>query len=179
LSARVLFPAYSEVLRSNPSRFSAVVERSRLVQIAPTWCVALILAFAGPKIFSLLYDARYAGAGVILQILALGLMVDMLNGSFSGVLWAMNRVGLSTVMQVALIGCQISGMLLGYWLHGKPGAIIGFAAAGWVLYPLHATVYARLGLWHPRIDIPVLVASTAAAIAVVYTSDWSALEAIR
>lgn len=179
LSARVLFPAYSEVLRSNPGRFSAVVERSRLVQIAPTWCVALILAFAGPKIFSLLYDVRYAGAGVILQILALGLMVDMLNGSFSGVLWAMNRVGVSTVMQVALIACQISGMLLGYWLHGKPGAIIGFAAAGWVLYPLHATVYARLGLWHPRIDIPVLLASTAAAIAVVYTSDWSALEAIR
>jgi O-antigen/teichoic acid export membrane protein len=179
LAARVLLPAYSEVLRTNPSRFSKVVERARLVQIAPTWCMALMLAFGGPKIFSMLYDARYAEAGVILQILALGLMVDMLNGSFSGVLWAMQRVGLSTVIQVALLFCQIGGMLVGYRIWGKPGAIIGFASAGWVLYPLHSTVYARLGLWHPRIDIPVLMASTAAAVGLALTNDWSPLAAFK
>lgn len=179
LSGRVLLPAYSEVWRTNPSRFSRAVERARMVQIAPAWCVALILAYGGPTIFHWFYDNRYAQAGVILQVLALGLMVDMLNGSFSGVLWAMNKVSTSTVMQVALLVCQIGGMLTGYWWDGKPGAIIGFAAAGWVLYPLNATVYARLGLWHPRIDIPVLLASTAAVIGLVLTNDWSALEAIR
>lgn len=179
LAGRVLLPAYAEVLRTNPSRFSKVVEHARLVQIAPTWLIALILAFGGPKIFSVLYDARYAQAGVILQIIALGLMVDILNGSFSGVLWAMKRVGISTVMQVALLFCQFGGMLLGYWLGGKAGAIIGFSAAGWVLYPLHATVYARLGLWHPRIDIPVLLASTAAAVGLALTNDWSPLAAIK
>jgi O-antigen/teichoic acid export membrane protein len=141
--------------------------------------VSLILVFFAPKIFSVLYDARYAQAAVILQILALGLMVDMLNGSFGGVLWAMDRIGISTVMQVALLFCQIGGMLGGYWLDGKPGAIIGFAAAGWVLYPLHATVYARMGLWHPRIDVPVLLGSIAALVALVWTNDWSVLEAIK
>jgi O-antigen/teichoic acid export membrane protein len=179
LAGRVLLPAYSEVLRTNPSNFSRVVERARLVQIAPTWVVSLILVFFAPKIFSVLYDARYAQAAVILQILALGLMVDMLNGSFGGVLWAMDRIGISTVMQVALLFCQIGGMLGGYWLDGKPGAIIGFAAAGWVLYPLHATVYARMGLWHPRIDVPVLLGSIAALVALVWTNDWSVLEAIK
>lgn len=179
LSGRVLLPAYSEVWRNNPARFSSAVERARFVQIAPAWCVAFILAFGGPTIFHWFYDNRYAQAGVILQVLALGLMVDMLNGSFSGVLWAMNKVSVSTVMQVALLVCQIGGMLTGYWWHGKPGAIIGFAAAGWVLYPLNATVYARLGLWHPRIDIPVLLASTAALITLILTNDWSALEAIK
>lgn len=179
VAGRVLLPAYSEVLRTSPERFSKAVERARLVQVAPTWLGAFILAFAGPVIFSFLYDARYQQAGVILQILAMGLMVDMLNGSFSGVLWAMKRVGISTVMQVALLVCQIGGMLIGYWLHGKAGAIIGFASAGWVLYPLHATVYARLGLWHPRIDIPVLVASIASVITLVLTNDWSSLRALQ
>lgn len=176
---RVLFPAYSEVFRENPSRFSAVVERARFVQIAPTWCFALILAFAGPRIFALLYDARYAQAGVILQLLALGLMVDMLNGSFSGVLWAMKRIGVSTALQVAQLACQIGGMLVGYWIYGKPGAIIGFASAGWVLYPFHAFIYARLGLWHPRIDIPVVVASILAALALIFTNDWSVLQSFQ
>jgi len=179
VAGRVLLPAYSEVLRTSPERFSKAVQHARFVQVAPTWCVALILAFGGPAIFHVLYDARYQQAGVILQILAMGLMVDMLNGSFAGVLWAMKRIGISTVMQVALLVCQIGGMLVGYWLHGKSGAIIGFASAGWVLYPLHATVYARLGMWHPRIDIPVLLASTAAVVVLVFTNDWSALAAIQ
>ncbi|WP_124539030.1 oligosaccharide flippase family protein [Piscinibacter terrae] len=179
VAGRVLLPAYSEVLRTSPERFSRAVERARFVQVAPAWCFAFVLVFGGPSLFHFLYDARYQQAGTIVQILAMGLMVDMLNGSFSGVLWAMKRIGISTVMQVALLACQIGGMLLGYWLHGKPGAIIGFAAAGWVLYPLHATVYARLGLWHPRIDIPVLVASTAVVVTVALTNDWSALEAIK
>ena len=91
----------------------------------------------------------------------------------------MERIGISTVMQVALLVCQIGGMLVGYWFYGKPGAIIGFASAGWVLYPLHATVYARMGLWHPRIDLPVLVGSAGALVAVIWTNDWSVLEAIK
>lgn len=179
LSGRVLFPAYSEVFRNNPSRFSKVVEQGRLVQIAPTWCVSLVLAFGAPAIFSVLYDHRYWTAATILQILALGMMVDVLNGSFSGVLWAMRRVSVSTGLQVAMLCCQIGGMLVGYWVAGKHGAIIGFASAGWVLYPLHAFVYARLGLWHPRIDIPVLVVSSLCVVALIHFGDWSALEALR
>jgi hypothetical protein len=58
----------------------------------------------------------------------------------------------------------VSLFVVGYWFYGKPGAIIGFASAGWVLYPLHATVYARMGLWHPRIDVPVLMASAEIAL---------------
>lgn len=178
LSGRVLFPAYSEVFRNNPADFSKVVEKGRLVQVVPTWCMSLMLAFGAPAIFSVLYDHRYWPAATILQILALGMMVDVLNGSYSGVLWAMRRVAVSTALQVAMLICQIGGMLAGFALGGKQGSIIGFAAAGWVLYPLNAMVYARLGLWHPRIDIPVLLASSATVVAIVYLGDWSALETL-
>lgn len=175
LSGGLLFPAYSEVLRTDPKRLSGVVERARRVQIAPAWVVALIFVFAGPKIVQFLYDSRYEQAGVILQILAVGLMVDMLNGSFAGVLWAMGRTGLSTVLLVVLVVLQVAGILVGYWTYGKAGAIIGFASASWFLYPIHAVAYARLGLWHPKIDVPVLLASAATAVLLVILGDWRSM----
>jgi len=134
-----------------------------------------VFAVFGPAIVRFLYAARYAEAGIILQILALGVMVDMLNGSFTGVLWAMGRTGLSTVLLIALVTLQIFGMLIGNLVYGKGGVIIGFAAAGWVLYPLHAAAYGRLGLWHPSIDLPVIAASIVVAIGVGFTADWHIL----
>lgn len=175
MTGRVLFPAYSEVLRTDPSRFSSVVEKARRVQIAPAWVVSLAFAVFGSQIVAFLYDARYDGAGVILQLLSLGLLVGMLNGSFGGALWAMGRVGVSTWMLVAQVVIQLGGMFAGHWLYGKGGVIVGFAASGWLLYPLHAAVYARLGLWHPRTDIPVLIASSAAAAGVLMHLDWRVL----
>jgi O-antigen/teichoic acid export membrane protein len=175
MTGRVLFPAYSEVLRTDKSRFSAVVEKARRVQIAPAWLVSLVFAVFGTAIVNFLYDARYEGAGVILQLLSLGLMVGMLNGSFGGALWALGKVGISTWMLVAQVAIQLTAMFVGHAVFGKGGVIMGFAASGWMLYPIHAAVYARLGLWHPRTDIPVLVLSTVAAVGVLMHLDWQVL----
>ena len=173
LAGRVMFPAYSEVWRKEPKRFSSVVERSRRVLIGPAWLLAFGLAFLGPRIVNFLYDPRYADAGVILQFLAVGLMVGTLSGSFSGVLWAMGRAKLSTILLVLQVAVQFGCMLLGNALYGKTGVIVGLAGAAWVFYPMQAFVLARIGLWHPRTDLPVVVASTAAVIGVAFTVDWS------
>ncbi len=172
LSSQVLFPAYSELLRDNPERFSSAVERARRVQIAPIWCAALVFALFGPQIVRLLYDARYADAGIILQILSVGMMVSVLNNSFAGVLWAMGRVGLSTAILAFQMTLQLGGIAVGHWLQGPAGALIGLAASGWLLYPFHALLYARLGVWHPRTDLPVLASSTVAAVATFFVIDW-------
>ena len=172
MTGRVLFPAYAEVLRTDPGRFSSVVEKARRVQVAPAWVVALVFAFFGSQIVGLLYDKRYDGAGVMLQLQAVGLMLHTLNGSFGGALWAMGRIGLSTWMLVAQVAIQIGAMVMGSWLYGKPGAVIGFSASGWLLYPVHAIVYARVGLWHPKLDIPVLIGSVLAALGAGMVIDW-------
>lgn len=173
LGGQVLFPAYSELARTAPERLSAAVEKARRVQIAPTWAAALFFAFLGPWVVALLYDPRYADAGLILQILALGTMVSVLNNSFAGVLWALDRVGLSTAILSLQMGLQIAGLLVGHHIHGQLGALVGLAASGWLLYPFHAALYARLGIWHPRTDLPVLALS-ALAVAVAYIStDWT------
>lgn len=177
VSARVLFPAYAEVVRTDRKRLTQVVERARWMQIAPGWILAAAFAAAGPHIIRFLYDPRYADAGIILQVQALSLMVTMLMGSYGGVLWAIDKMRLSTVMLAVQIVVQIGGMLAGAWLYGKGGVIIGFAAAAWLLYPVHVVVYRRLGLWHPRIDIPVVAASLAMTLYVALTADWNTLRA--
>lgn len=172
VSMRVLFPAYAEVFRTDPKRLTSVVERARWMQIAPAWLAAALFALAGPPIIRFLYDARYAEAGIILQIQALSLMVGMLMGSYGGVLWAMDKMRLSTAMLFVQIVAQVGGMLAGGWLAGKGGVIVGFAAGAWLLYPVHVVVYRRLGLWHPRVDIPVVLLSAVVTGIVAVTAEW-------
>lgn len=174
LGGKVLFPAYSEVMRSDPARLASVVERSRLVQVWPTWGMALLLACFGRQLVEVLYDPRYAEAGVILQIQALGLMVTVLSGSYASVLWSMGRIGLSTSLLAVQGLLQIGGMVVGHQVAGQLGVVVGAALAGVLIYPVTAWVYGRLGLYQPRVDLPVLLLSALAAAGVIWSADWSA-----
>lgn len=173
LSSHVLFPAYSEVVRAqDPARLSRVVGQSRLIQIAPAWTLSMLICFVGPYLIDLLYDDRYADAGLILQIQAAGLMVGVLSGSYTGVLWAMGKVGLSTALLATQTVVNWGGMLLGMYLLGPLGVIVGGAATGWLMYPVTARVFSRLGLWHPRIDLPFMFASIVVYIGMASVIDW-------
>ncbi len=174
LSTHVLFPAYSEVVRAqDPARLARVVEKSRLIQIAPAWTLSMLLCFFGPHLIALLYDDRYTDAGLILQIQAAGLMVGILNGSYTSVLWAMGKVGLSTALLATQTAVNWSGMLVGMYFLGPLGVVAGGAATGLLMYPATARVFYRLGLWSPRIDVPVIVASVIVWLAMASTMDWT------
>lgn len=159
LSARVLFPAYSTVMRTEPERFASVVARSRRLQIAAGWLASATLAMVGPFVVHLLYDNRYTAAGPLLQIQSMGLLVGVLSGSYGGVLWAMGRIGLSTLLLAVQALIQWAAMFIGHIWGGPLGVVIGWSFSGWVFYPVAAVVYSRLGLWFPRLDLPVIVAS--------------------
>lgn len=174
---RVLYPAYTEVVRADATRLSSVVERSRLAQVWPIWGLAFVFACFGRQIIGFLYDPRYADAGMILQIQALGLMIGILTMSYNGVLWATGRISLSTSLLAVQGVLQVGGMLLGSRIAGPLGVIIGSALSGVLMYPVTATVYARLGLMHRWVDAPVILASLAAVAGVVLGYDWSAARA--
>jgi O-antigen/teichoic acid export membrane protein len=178
LAGRVLFPAYAEVARSNDrERLSRVVEKSRFTQILPSWGVSVLLCFAGGWLIDFLYDPRYADAGLVLRIQAAGLMVGILTSSYGGVLWSIGKMRMSTLLlaiQAVFLWC---GMLAGFHLGGPIGVLVGSAATGWLMYPVTAVVFAREGLWHPRLDLPILAASIAVTALMVLTTDWSPAQA--
>lgn len=76
LFSQVMLPAFSEVARNDPSHVPPAYFRLRR-RIDPIILIASGLLFGGAHLLiGVLYDKRYAGAAEMLQILALGMIVN-------------------------------------------------------------------------------------------------------
>jgi O-antigen/teichoic acid export membrane protein len=156
ISAKVLFPSYAEIVRNRPQDLSAALEKSRLAIILPGWLVAVFFVFLGDEVMRLLYDARYAESGAMLEMLAIGTLAGIISLSYAGVLMAKGMVGMSALLQAIQVAIQITAMLVGHQLNGLTGLMTGLAAANWLMYLIIAMLFSRLSLWHPRVDLPFL-----------------------
>ena len=159
VSNRVLFPAYSEIVRERPEDLKAVAAKFRLYLIAPGWLIALLFVLWGDHFMALLYDQRYIGSGNMLRVLAMGSLVGIIGGSYTGLLWAKGMAKRSTMILVAQISVQILGIIIGHHYLGEQGVILSVALVGWLLYPIQAYVHASIGLWEPKIDLPFVAIS--------------------
>ncbi len=159
LAGKVFFPAYTEVYRANPKNLVATLYKARLALILPSWCLAVLFVFFGTQLMGMLYDERYHESGRMLELLAAGSLVGCVWGSYSGVLLAMGKVATMTALTAIQVICQFGGMYIGYQYGGGVGIVMGIAAANWVMYPVHAIVMYRNGLWQPKLDFVFLAAS--------------------
>jgi O-antigen/teichoic acid export membrane protein len=159
VSGKVLFPAYSELVRERPERLRAVATRSRLFLIVPGWLIALFFVLWGDHFMSILYDQRYAESGNMLRMLAMGSLVGTIGGSYNGLLWAKGMVRNSTAILAVQIVIQILGMIIGHHFLGAWGVVLSAAIISWLLYPVNAYVHAKIGLWEPKLDLPFIALS--------------------
>jgi len=169
VSGKVLYPVYAEVFRERPQQIHSVLMRSRLLMISVGFAVALFFVFFGNALMGFLYDPRYAASGWMLQILAVGLLIDAVNGSYTGLLMAKGMMRSMTILTLVQVVIQLGGVVIGYYLAGEQGVILSIAAAYWVQYPFIAYAQARAGLWQPRVDLPFI----ALAMAIVAEMWWS------
>ena len=79
-------------------------------------------------------------------------------------LLAVGKVATTAALTAVQIASQFGGMYLGYIHGGAAGMIIGIAAANWVVYPAHAVVMHRSGLWQPKLDLIFLAASVSIVV---------------
>ena len=160
----MLFPAYSEIVRTRPEALRRVATRARTMMLLPAWIITAAFVFWGNQFMGLLYDRRYLMSGFILQMLSLGQLLGILGNSYIGLFWAKGLVSTSTALLVAQVVIQLVGMVVGNHFWGAAGVIVSTAAVGWLIYPLLAFVYFRLGLWEPRLDLPIVAASVLIAL---------------
>lgn len=156
VGTRVLFPSYAELARDRPERLYPVLRKSRLVLNLLTLGVSLFFVFFGESLIHLMYDKRYADAGWMLQILALGALVATPGATYTNVLLAQGKTSIMTSLMAIQVVLQFTTMFVGYYLGGDYGVIVGIAAMGWFLYPFQAICYARLSIWQPEVDLPVI-----------------------
>ncbi len=167
LGGRILFSAYSEVVRERPEELYAVLQKSRLIQIVPYWAICALIVYFGEHLIRIMYDDRYHDAGWMLQILGLGSLVGCITASYGGVLWAKGLVRTSTVLLAIQLVVQVGAIVIGSLINGPTGVIVALGVANWIVYLPHAAVYARHSLWQPRIDLPLLGLSILVVLSVV------------
>jgi O-antigen/teichoic acid export membrane protein len=173
LAARVFFPAFSEVYRSNPNNLKKVLYKARLTQILPSWGLAVLFIFFGSQLMGLLYDERYHASGAMLEQLAAGTLVGCVWGSYSGVLLSVGKVAAYAALTAMQIVFQFGAMFIGYQYWGGTGIVMGVAAANWLVLPVNAFVMNRYGLWQRKLDLVFLAASV-----LIVVLGWAHLTAV-
>lgn len=162
VAGKAFFPSYAELARADDwPRLYGVIRKSRIVQISSSWGFAVALVVGGEALIGLLYDPRYADAGWIMQLLALGSLLGVLESSYGGVLLAIGKPKVISLLLIFQTAVQLILMGTGYLLGGSKGFIVGAALWPWFFYPINAVVFARLRLWQPEVDLPVLLLSAA------------------
>jgi len=151
LASAVLFPAYSR--RQGEADFSRIFWRARLPVLLAGATLVSGLAACGPFLIGLLYDARYARAGAILQVLAASAWFQILEATNGAALLAIGRVRwLAAANGARLVGLATL-LPAGFHLAGFEGALAGLVLADVLKYATSAVGAARRGLAGLGIDL--------------------------
>ncbi len=130
LGQAVAFPAYSRV-KDEPARFAATVRRVRTPLLLVGAASVTGLIAGGQALIHLMYDARYADAGWIVQAISAGVWFQILGSTNGSVLLARGESRWLAVAQgVKLVG-MVGLMLMGY----RYGLPLGWAGLGAVSIP--------------------------------------------
>jgi O-antigen/teichoic acid export membrane protein len=160
----VLLPAFSRKAEVPGALEASYLSFQRPVLLAGALPSALLLG-CGPELIALLYDPRYADAGWMLQLLALGVWLQIPQTLSANVL-----LGVGAPVWVAVgNGAKLAAMLVllpgGFALAGVPGAIAGFSAAEAFRWACLAVSVRRRGLPVWSADLACTAFVLAAAVA--------------
>jgi O-antigen/teichoic acid export membrane protein len=163
LGSRVLLPLFSAWFRSGQD----VSARFRRVRRAVLWggtASAVGLLLFGPDLVRVLFGAKYADAGWMLRVLAVGMFFRIADVVASNFFLAAGRprmlVVLSGLKVVALFVCVPVGFAVG----GLPGAIFGFVAVEVLRYLVGLEALRRAGAGVYLLDAPFLATVVAVAV---------------
>ena len=146
-----LLPAYSTVFRDRPHDFPGVVRKSRMALLCIVVPGLSAMIVFGDDVVRLLYDARYADAGQMLQILSVALLVDMIHEA--------GPVMLShghSFMMTKLLGVRATLLLAGMAIGGQygiHGILWGIVISRLVMYPIEVFVLRRYKSWFWYLDL--------------------------
>jgi O-antigen/teichoic acid export membrane protein len=127
LSHRVVLPAASKLADLPRSELRAkILKHRRLLVLVLLGAIATLAGF-GDVIIGLLYDSRYAAAGWMLPLLALGIWPRLLCASIETSLYAINKMQYTTTANFGRLLSTTIGIWVGYSLLQVPGAVIAVA----------------------------------------------------
>jgi O-antigen/teichoic acid export membrane protein len=112
-----------------------------------------VFAIFGPQLINILYDARYAEAGWMLQILSIRAIAQTVMVTTERVLLAYGDSFRHMISQLARAIFMLIGMYVGYLFSGIQGFLIGMAVASFCEYIVLAILINHYRVWLPKIDL--------------------------
>jgi O-antigen/teichoic acid export membrane protein len=155
-SGTVSLPALSEVVRTAPSQLRRTYYQLRLPMDVLLLFLMGLLYSSGGRFVDFLFDSRYAGAGDMLQLLALSLFATRYDVGHQVYL----ALGLPRyVAMLSVVRCLSLYILVPtlYMFGGVRAAILGIALHYWVTLPFVYGFNVKLRLMSVRDEIWVLV----------------------
>jgi len=156
LNGHLVFPALAESLRTGDGRAAAMYERVQRVADAVLAFGAGAAFMAADWVVRLLYDARYADAGWMLQVIALGLLA-MRFQVLEQMMFARGRPAWVTGANALRAAALLVSIPAGYALAGERGAVIAVAASQFAGWPLAFAFRRATGLptWRAEAVWPI------------------------
>jgi len=150
--AKVIFPAFSEVVRNRPAQLGDVYRRFQRAADAGLGLLAGFMFIAAELVVEVLYDPRYEAAGPIFAVLAIStigvrfLVVDQIY-------LAMGRTGLLALAYVPRVSIVLAGLPLGFAVAGLDGALVAIVLSYFGHWPVAVWFRSKHHLNQLRNDI--------------------------
>jgi O-antigen/teichoic acid export membrane protein len=152
LSGQVVFPLYSRVLEMGRSVGETFARVHPPMAGFAAYMVSGLIA-SGPTFIRCAYDPRYAAAGWMVQVLALGAWFQMLEVLVDALLWGLGRAKVTAVSNAIKVLSLPVLAPLGYFLGGLEGMVLGFVATDFVRYGVSMWYIRRRGAPILRYDL--------------------------
>ena len=161
----LLYPLYSQASREEAplEAIRQKVFKGRLLLASLLLPVCFVLLFIGQYAIGLLYDERYFEAGYILQVLMIGVAIDIATNP--GPLYlSLNKPKLNVLINFLKMLILFSVIYVAHYFGGVGAIIYGITLAPVFYFLLHIYFSQRLNLWMWKLDA-VLVVLVGAVIA--------------
>jgi O-antigen/teichoic acid export membrane protein len=145
LNAHLVFPSLSEALRNGDAEAHKVYTRVQQLADAILGSISGLTLVLGGWVVQVLYDTRYAEAGWMLQLLALGL-VAMRYQVLEQMMFARNRPGWVTLSNTLRALALVVLVPLAYVWGGVQGAVLAVVASQFAGWPVALVFKVRHGL---------------------------------
>ncbi|MEM8564650.1 MAG: oligosaccharide flippase family protein [Pseudomonadota bacterium] len=153
----VAFPALSEVIRDRPQDAPRVLRQIQLMLITGCLPIFILLSVVAQDLIDLMYDHRYAQAGVFLSILALNGAMGTLSMPYQSALLAAGESRLHAIVMGLAAGLRIIAVFVGFHFAGVVGMLAALGAATALVFLVSATFAHRRGMASLPIDSIALV----------------------
>lgn len=166
----ILLPSFSEIMRERPQDLPRALRKIRIFTIGLAFPIMFATAFLAQPIVDLLYDDRYAGAGVILMLMALNGTIPILSTTYQNLLLAEGRSDLHALLMFLWATSISLGIILGFTVLGLIGSLIGVGLGTAVMFFVNHAIAVRRGYATGLLD-----AAAFTVIVVVYAATlWVA-----